>query len=54
MSDFLQWLKAVVIMIPVTVYVLVVGFVFFIYIHCLPKSGGGCGGGYCDHFDDLL
>jgi hypothetical protein len=54
MRDFFQWFKAVVIMIPVTVYVLVIGILFYAYIRLRPKDVGGCSGGYCDHFDDLL
>lgn len=53
-KDFLRWVWAALLMIPLTIYVFVVGFIFYIYIRLLPTKGGGCGGGYCDHFDDLL
>lgn len=54
MKNFLKWLRAVVIMIPVTVYVLLVGGLLYLAIRLFPSTNGGAGIGYCDHFDDLL
>ena len=51
--DFFQWLKAVIIMIPITIFVVVVGIIFYITVRTPTENGGACGG-YCDHFDDLL
>ena len=49
-QDFFQWLKAVVIMIPVTIFVVVVGIIFYLTVK-EPKECGGSSDGYCDHFD---
>ncbi len=54
-KEFLRWLRAVLIMVPVTLYVLVVGILFYIYIRLMPtKENGGANSGYCDHLDDLI
>ena len=45
MKDFLRWVLAALLIIPLTIYVVVVGLLFYLYIRLLPKSGGGCGGG---------
>lgn len=51
--DFFQWLKAVIVMIPITILVVVVGVIFYLTVKQPDECGGACGG-YCDHFDDLL
>jgi len=50
--DFFQWLKTVIVMIPITIYVIAVGIIFYFSIK-KPENTNACDG-YCDHFDDLL
>ena len=49
-QDFFRWLLALIIMIPVTIYVLFVGILFYLTVK-MPDENGGASGEYCDHFD---
>lgn len=52
-KDFFQWLKAIIIMIPVTIFLVIVSIIFYLTLR-EPKESNGVCDGYCDHFDDLL
>ena len=52
LKDICRFIGACIIMVPITIFVFVAGFLFYMIVP-EPKEGGGAGGGYCDHFDDL-